>query len=358
MPKPNIEKLLVQKRELIDRLIEKYAPRKFTKEYLNFLVGRDSGYNIALLQKTISDPLWNFLDRGGKRWRPILFLLILEAFGGNLKKAKDFLIIPELIHEGTLIVDDIEDSSELRRGERCLHHLFGQDVALNVGNFAYFLPLKALFAKRNSFPAELFQKAYGIYIQEMINVSVGQAVDIGWHRDLALPGAEEEYFEMCRQKSGAMVRLSVKLAAVFAGLPDIIINKLSRVADKISVAFQIQDDVLDIELEGKNRSRFGKSFGNDIKEGKKTLMVIYVLQKAGQADKKKLLRVLKKHTSNFNEAKEAIDILAKYGAVDYARKKAKVLMEQAQKEISVLLQGRRNKKKIQCLMDFLVKRSY
>ncbi len=356
----DIEKLLVQKRKVIDQTIEKYLPRKITKKYLQFLVGERSSRscNPMLLQKTISDPLWNFLDRGGKRWRPVLFLLLLEAFEGDTRNAKDFLIIPELIHNGTLIVDDIEDSSELRRGERCLHHLFGRDIALNAGNLMYFLPLKVLFKKQDKFKPEIMRKAYQTYIQEMINVSIGQAIDIGWHKNLALPRSEQEYFEMCRQKSGSMIRLSMELAAIFAGLPNRTIKKLAQVSEKMAVGFQIQDDILDVKLTGRSRAKFGKSFGNDIKEGKKTLMVIYTLRKASQKDKKKLLRILAKHTNDFNEATVAIEILKKYKAIVYAQNKAQEFMEQAQKEIDLLLHGRKNRRTIQDLMQFLISRSY
>jgi geranylgeranyl pyrophosphate synthase len=358
MSKPNIEKLLVKKREVIDKLIEKYLPRKITRQYLNFLLSNGDNYNLELLQRTLIDPLWNFLDRGGKRWRPVLFLLVLEALGGNVRRAKDFLIIPELIHEGSLIVDDIEDSSELRRGERCLHHLFGQDVALNAGNFAYFLPLKIFLKKQNGFTPEIFQKAYQAYIQEMVNVSVGQAIDIGWHRDLAFPAEERQYLEMCKQKSGAMVRLAVKLAAIFAGAPDVVVERLAKITEKIAVAFQIQDDILDVELTGRKRSRFGKSFGNDIKEGKKTLMVIYTCQKASPQDKKKLLKILQKHTTDFNEAKEVIELLKKYGAIDYAKEKARQLAKEVEDEIEKLLAGRKRKEVIIAFMKFLIERSY
>lgn len=365
----NIEKLLRDKRKIIDQTIEKYLPRRISKKYLDFLLSdkKDAftqsgkaafGYNPRLLQKTISDPLWNFLDRGGKRWRPVLFLLLLEAFGGNLRNGKDFLIIPELIHNGTLVTDDVEDSSELRRGERCLHHLFGQDVAINAGNLLYFLPLKVLCKKEHKFPAKTMQQAYQTYIQEMINVSVGQAIDIGWHRDLAQPRSEQEYYKMCAQKSGAMVRLSVKLAAIFAGLPAKTIKKLAQISEKMAIGFQIQDDILDIKLTGRKRQKFGKSFGNDIKEGKKTLMVIHVLNKASQKDKKQLLKILAKHSNNFSDAQRTINILKKYGAIDYAQNKAKEFMQQAQTEMDALLVGRKNRQTLRSLMAFLISRTY
>lgn len=357
--KSGLEKVLQKKRQVIDEVIQKYLPRKITRGYLqDFLVGKKDGYNQEVLNKTIVQPLWDFLDRGGKRWRPLLYLLVLDALGGNAKKAKDFLIIPELIHNGTLIVDDIEDESELRRGKKCLHHLFGLDVAINAGNLAYFLPLKLFFLKKQQFPAKVWQKANEVYIQEMINVSVGQAIDIGWHRNLVHPKNEQEYYEMTRQKTGAMVRLSVKLAAIFAGAPEKIIQKLSEVSEKIGIAFQIQDDILDIELEGQNRAKFGKSFGNDIKEGKKTLMVIRAFQKASPKDRVELARILNNHTRDFDEAKKAIDILRKYKTVEYARGKAKALMSQAQQEIAPLLRSCKSQRAVQRLMEFLIERKH
>ena len=357
--KSGLEKVLLKKRQIIDETIQKYLPRKITREYLqDFLVGKKDGYNYEVLNKTIAQPIWDFIDRGGKRWRPLLYLLVLDALGGNAKKAKDFLIIPELIHNGTLIVDDIEDESELRRGKKCLHHLFGLDVAINAGNLAYFLPLKLFFLKKQQFSAKIWQKAYEVYIQEMINVSVGQAIDIGWHRGLVLPRNAQEYYEMTRQKTGAMVRLSVKLAAIFAGAGEKTIQKLSEVSEKIGVAFQIQDDILDIELEGQDRAKFGKSFGNDIKEGKKTLMVIRALKKASPKDRVELARILNNHTHDFEEAKKAIDILRKYKTVEYAREKAKALMAQAQREIAPLLRNCKSQRAVQRLMEFLIERKH
>lgn len=363
MPKPNIEKLLITQRKVIDEVIKKYLPRRLTKEYLEFLINKTNSqgrasYNQKLLEKTMTTPLWNFLDRGGKRWRPILFLLILEALGGDMRKVKDFLIIPELIHSGTLIIDDIQDSSDMRRGQPCLHHIFGQDVALNAGNFLYFLPLKVFFKKKSQFPPAVFQKAYQTYIQEMVNVSLGQAVDIGWHRDLASKFNEQEYDEMCRQKTGAVARLSVKLAAIFAGASEKTISQLAEVAEKMAVAFQIQDDILDIELNSKDRIKFGKSFGNDIKEGKKSLMVIYTLNQAEKKDRETLLRILQKHTQDFYQVRKAISILDKYGAIDYARQKAQNLIREAKKEIKAILAGRKNCQKIEALMNFLIQRTY
>jgi len=99
----NIEKLLEEKAPLINRAIEKYIPRFFSKNAVLFKVNPPRyAYNIESLNKAIAEPFWEFLDRGGKRWRPTLFLLICEALGKNPEDYLDYSIIPEVVHNGTL----------------------------------------------------------------------------------------------------------------------------------------------------------------------------------------------------------------------------------------------------------------
>ena len=116
-----LEKLRVK----IDKRIESYLPRQVNKDWIEKFFGKKNDVSPKTIQKAILDPIWNFLDRGGKRWRPALFLFILEAFGKDPEKFFDFAIIPELAHAGSLIIDDIQDQGELRRGEPCLHKSLG-----------------------------------------------------------------------------------------------------------------------------------------------------------------------------------------------------------------------------------------
>jgi geranylgeranyl diphosphate synthase type I len=111
-----IEKLLEKNASVIDKTIEKYIPRQFTKEAFLFKITKPRyAFNTEIINKAIAEPIWEFLDRGGKRWRPSLFLLIVKALGKNPTEFIEFSIIPEVVHNGTLIVDDIEDASGLRR---------------------------------------------------------------------------------------------------------------------------------------------------------------------------------------------------------------------------------------------------
>jgi len=341
----------------IDGMIEKYLPKKVTKKWLNFTFGKPRYiFSKKAVEESLIKPIWNFISRGGKRWRPILFLLVTEAVGGNIEKVKDFLIIPELAHEGSLICDDLEDQSELRRGKPCLHRIFGEDIALNAGNFLYFLPLLALIKNRKKFKPEILVKAYETYIQEMINIHLGQGTDIFWHKGKVKKINEKEYLQMCAFKTGCLSRMAAKLAVVLLKGDEKLAKVVGRVAETVGVAFQIQDDILDISLAGKEREKFGKSFGNDIKEGKRTLMVINTLKKATKKDKKRLIEILNKHTDDLEERKEAIEIIKKYDSIEYAKKVAKKIMREAWEEADRVLDLSPAKKRLKEFVNYLIER--
>ncbi len=152
----DVAKYLEETAPLVDKTIEKYIPRKFTKTSLLFEINPpEYGYNLETVNKAIAEPVWDILDRGGKRWRPALFLLICEALGKNPKAFMDFAIIPEVIHNGTLVIDDIEDASEMRRGKPCSYKIFGIDIAVNAGNMMYYLPLLPLMKNKKRITPEI-----------------------------------------------------------------------------------------------------------------------------------------------------------------------------------------------------------
>jgi geranylgeranyl diphosphate synthase type I len=351
----NILEYLENLRPKIDRKIEEYLPRKVSKEWMEKVFGKGN-YSLKAIQKAILDPIWDFLDRGGKRWRPALFLLILEAFGKDPKKFFDFAIIPEILHEGSLIVDDVEDQGELRRGKPCLHRIFGVDIALNAGNFLYFLPIYIFEKNKRKLEKEVYLKAIETYLEEMEKLHVGQGTDIFWHKGKQREISKKEYFQMCAFKTGCMSRLAAKLAAIFAKKKEKIVNKIGKFAQNVGIAFQIQDDILDVELKGEEREKFGKSFGNDIKEGKRSLMVVYLLKRADPKDKKRLIEILDKHTQNLSEIKEAIGIMEKYGAIEYARKIAKGIAEESWREVENLFFNSKAKERLREFVYFLIER--
>lgn len=352
-----VEEFLEKQVAIIDETIEKYIPRKIEKDAVVFRLGAPRyAYNLEALNKAIAEPIWEFLDRGGKRWRPSLFLLICEALDKNPKDFLEYAIIPEVIHNGTLMIDDIEDQSELRRGKPCTYKLFGLDIAINSGNAMYYLPLLSLIKNRNKIPTAILNKAYEIYVQEMINLSFGQAMDIAWHRGLADADKidEQDYLQMCAYKTGTLARIAAKLAAVLSGSDDELTEKLGRFAEAVGVAFQIQDDVLDLTEKAFAEKKGAR--GMDISEGKRTLMVIHTLQKATATDRQRLQEILRTHTSEQNLRDEAIAIMEKYNAIEYAKEYARKIVRESWNNINTLLPASTAKEKLRAFADYLIER--
>jgi geranylgeranyl pyrophosphate synthase len=353
----NIEKFLEEKAPLIDKAIEKYIPRKFTEDAVLFKVDPPMySHNLEPLNKAVADPIWDMLDRGGKRWRPALFLLICEALGNNAKYCLDFSIIPEVIHNGTLVIDDIEDTSEFRRGKPCTYRIFQLDIAVNAGNAMYYLPLLPLMVHRSELTAQAQRDIYEIYVQEMINLSMGQAMDIAWHRGIANADAldEEDYLQMCAYKTGTLARMAAKMAAVLSGADKPLVEKLGRLAESIGVAFQMQDDILD--LSGVEFAKGKGCVGGDITEGKRSLLVIYTLKKASVADRKRLIEILDMHTSNQALRDEAIALIRNYGAFEHVKSTAEKMVQESWVEAEKLLPTPEAKEKLKAFAEFLIKR--
>lgn len=353
----DIEKFIKEKAAIIDQLIEKYIPKNFEKNSLVFELNPPRyGHSLEALNQAIAQPMWDFLERGGKRWRPALFLLVIEALGEDSKKFLDFAIIPEVIHNGTIMVDDVEDDSKFRRGKPCTHRIFGIDIAVNTGNAMYFLPLLTLIKNKDKLPPKTLNKIYEIYTKEMINLSLGQAMDIAWHRGLANADliTEAQYLQMCAYKTGTLARMAAKMAAVLANAEGNAVEKMGRFAEAVGVAFQIQDDILDLTSEEFAEKKGGR--GQDITEGKRTLMVIRTLEKAEPSDKERLKEVLKMHTSSQKLRDEAIGIMQRYGSIDYARQFARNLVQQSWKEVDEILTPSDAKEKLRAFARYLVER--
>jgi geranylgeranyl pyrophosphate synthase len=353
----DIEKLLEKKATWIDDVIEVYIPRTFSKSAILFKINPPNfAYNLKALNKAVAEPIWEFLDRGGKRWRPALFLLICKALGKNPEDFVEFAIIPEVIHNGTLMVDDIEDASEFRRGKPCTYKIYGLDIAINAGNAMYYLPLLSLLKNRQKVSLERLLKVYEIYVQEMISLSLGQAMDIAWHRGLANADEidEKDYMQMCAYKTGTLARMAAKIAAVLADANAGLVEKLGRFAESIGVAFQIQDDVLDLKGADFAEKKGGR--GKDVTEGKRSLIVIHTLRVANSKDKMRLTHILNMHTTDQMIVDEAIAIVEKYSSIDYAKRFARKMVEESWKEVEELIPASDAKKELNAFAKFLIER--
>jgi geranylgeranyl diphosphate synthase type I len=332
-----MQEILAEWRPIVDDAIAELLPRDISDDYLRDFFGEPTyAYHPPAMQHALADPIWELLDRGGKRWRAILFLIFVEAFGEDPEEYLTYATIPEILHNGTIIVDDVEDQARMRRGETAVHHDHGVDVALNAGNALYFIPLKVIDRNAGDLTAEQRLQAYELLTHEMNRTHLGQGMDITWHNTKEVTIEEDHYYEMCACKTGCLARIVARLAATVTDQPEAVERAVARYAEDMSISFQIGDDMLDIKHTLDQAGDFGKEFGNDIREGKKTLMVIYTANEAPPADVARLEEILWADDNTDEEILEAIDIMQDVGAVEYARERALDLSEQAQEHLDGL----------------------
>jgi geranylgeranyl diphosphate synthase type I len=329
-----MREVLAEWRPVVDEAIEELLPREVDDDYLTDFFGPAAyRYDPEAVQRALADPIWDLLDRGGKRWRAVLLLVLVEGFGGDPHDYLEYACIPEILHNGTIIVDDVEDGATMRRGEPALHHEFGVDIALNAGNAMYFLPLKVITRNPADLDAETRLAAYEMLMHELNRTHLGQGMDIRWHNAREVTTTEAEYLEMSACKTGALGRIVARLAAIITGNEADELD-VARFAESMSVAFQIADDILDVEHAMEAGGDFGKGVGNDIREGKKTLMVVHAVANAPEADAARLTDILWAEENSDAEVREAIAILESTGSVDYARETAESLAADARDHLA------------------------
>jgi len=343
-----IPKILSENKETVNAQLEKFLPRKITAKWIAkyFPVGT---YDEKVINEFISKPVWNFLDRGGKRWRPLLMFLSISAVGGNPKEYRSFAVIPELMHNGTLMVDDVEDNSDKRRGKPALHLLYGTDTAINLGNLLYYLPTIVIRDSKLSNTTKL--KLYETINNNFLALGLGQGTDIYWHNHTSSKVTEQQYFTMCANKTGTLARLSAQIGAILGGGTRPQINTLGKFSESIGIAFQIQDDILNLE------GTLGKGKGEDITEAKLSLPVIHTLSVASPNDKKALLSILKKHSSDRSDINKAIRIIVKYKSIEYSKNVGNKIIKKTIKEVSRNLPPSEAKNKLVQLAEFMIERS-
>ena len=194
-------------------------------------------------------------------------------------------------------------------------------------------------------------RLYSAVLEELENCHRGQAMDIYWHKNNIVP-TEKEYLGMCSLKTGSLARMSARFGAVLAGKDTKTENEFSDFATSLGVAFQIQDDILNLS------GNLGKANGDDITEGKKSLPVIYCLRKAAANDRKRLLRILNTKTRNKRLIFEAIMIINKYDSLSYANNVAKDLVSMSWKKIKNKIKDKKAKKELELFKSFVAERDF
>ena len=338
----------------VEREMKNYIPRKPTKEWIESALGKTVfELDLEAYNEGVNKPIWDLLDRGGKRFRPLLVCVVSEALGGKWEDGMKLAPIVELIHNGTLMHDDVEDDSQARRGKPCIHKVYGIDTAVNTGTIMYFWPMVKILNDEFKLGKEKKMQIYDLYIRELLRVCSGQALDIAWHHGGFIP-SEAEYLNMCLSKTGVLTRFACQLGAIAGGASKEQFDALGEFGQIVGVGFQIQDDILELT---EDKFKEGKgSIGGDIHEGKRTLIVIRTLQKANPEDKARLIEILDSHTLEPKLIQEAIDIIKKYDGIEYSKKRAEELVMGAWKKLDKVLPQTHAKTLLRRVAEFLVER--
>lgn len=340
-------------KSLEDEIVNLF-PRKWKEDDIKRFI-KDIKYSIDVkaLNNNLNYPARDFILRKGKRLRPVLFLRALQLLDKNYKKYTDIAILIEIVHNATLILDDIEDNGILRRGDSTCHIKFGVDTAVNTGMGLHVLPLTILNNKK--IPDHKKLRLYEIYSHEVINLSFGQAIDIQWHKYIPEDINKDKYLEMVRLKTGSLMRMGMRMAAIIGSDDPKLERKFSEFGEELGIAFQIIDDALDLKNNG---DKFGKAFGNDISEGKISLPIVLALKKLNKKERRQLLEILKLHTRDRRKIKQALKIINKTGSIDESMEFARQLLLNSWKKFERGFTEEQDLSEMKALALFFVERTY
>lgn len=298
-------------------------------------------------------PLYHYSENAGKRHRPLICYAACLAVGGDPDCATTSAAAIEHFHSAALIHDDIADEAELRRGEPCLHLTEGLGLAINMGDLA----LSMVNGPVVSDP--LLDDATKVrVIRELIAMTCrtveGQALDLGWARDGRYDITPEDYLTMAIHKtahySGAV---PLAVGAIVGGAADEQVEALRSYGLDTGLAFQIQDDLLN--LVGTDEAK-KKDFRSDITEGKRTLVVVHALQNAAPAARERLIEILSAKERDPEVLAEAVAIMEEAGSIEYARAYAEDLSQNAKGRLEAALEPSRWRDLLVSMADWFVNR--
>ncbi len=311
--------------------------------------------------KDLYDASRHYPLAGGKRVRPFVVLTAAEAVGGDPELALYPAAAVELLHNYSLVHDDIMDMDELRRGRPTVHKVWGVNMAILAGDLLFSKVFEAI-SKTPVEPRKVV-RILGVISRISNELCEGQAMDIEFETMEEV--SVEDYLKMIWGKTGALFEGSAMVGGIVGTDREDYIDALKRWGRNVGMAFQIWDDVLDLTAE---EGKLGKPVGSDIRKGKKTLIVSHFFANASESDKAKFMRVFGKYAGDVKEdalihenvreaIDEAIELLKKYGSIEYASNYAKNLVREANRALDVLLDTDA-KKDLKLLAEFLVEREF
>jgi len=289
------------------------------------------GVDLSQLARALWKPIRDYTDRGGKSWRSYAALACCDVVRGDSRKFVKWLAVPELLHVGSLIVDDVQDRSTVRRGGPTAHVVYGDPIAINSGTAAYFIAQRLLVSEELS--AETKLRLYDLYFEAMRAGHAGQALDLDSFASL-MPDVvergdaallEERVLAVHRLKTAAPAAALARMGAVAGGGSDAQVEAVGGFFEALGLAFQIVDDVLNLRgFKGGLKSR-----GEDIANGAITIPVAKAMGLLPREQRRALWRTIASKPKDVTVIAATVEALEVCGAIEAAAKQARALVEEA-----------------------------
>jgi len=286
----------------------------------------------------------HLMDAGGKRLRPSMLLMAAETMGVDPSSLAPAAVSIELVHNFTLIHDDIMDNAALRRGRPSVHTIWGASGAILAGDTLYSKAFQIL-GMTPAEPSRLLT-SMDVLSKTCTAICEGQWLDIEFEDRSRV--SEAEYMEMIEKKTGVLYGASASIGAILAGASKEASDALDLFGRLTGMGFQIQDDVLDLTAPEKV---LGKRRGGDIIEGKKTLIMIHAM------DHSVAVEAFGKKDATPEEIEKALSTLEKSGSIEYARNRAVELVEKGKRALDILPETP-TKAFLMSLADYMIRRKY
>jgi geranylgeranyl diphosphate synthase type I/geranylgeranyl diphosphate synthase type II len=295
---------------------------------LRIAFGHDShSFDLGRLNEALYKPMCQYIKVRGKLLRPLISCIFIEGYGKKSDHFKAILAISEIIHSCSLILDDIADSSQLRRGNPCAHLVYGIPRAANASSAMTFFTFRILQSDLLILDNKQKTQLFEALLWEHYITSVGSALDLGWTKEKINEIPEDEYIQHILFRSSSYTyRHAARIGAIAGGADDSDLKNIFQYSSMIGVAFQFIDDILNLKPESEN---WGKIIGEDITEGKRSLLVLHTIKEASDSDRTRLLKILDSKETDPFILQEAISILEKYDSFNIVKKKAKLFVEKA-----------------------------
>ncbi|HET7488530.1 MAG TPA: polyprenyl synthetase family protein [Acidimicrobiales bacterium] len=273
-------------------------------------------------RRALSQRLADYPLRAGKGLRPALCLATCQAHGGSLGEALPSATALELFHNAFLVHDDIEDESIHRRGDPTMHEKHGVAIAINVGDALNVLTMTPLL---DNLEVVGLEKALRVFreIERMGRESVeGQAMELEWVKNCHWDLTERDYHVMTTKKTCWYTCITpCRIGALIGGGPSVDLDAYTRFGRDLGIAFQIQDDLLNLVGE---EDRYGKEQAGDIREGKRTLLLIDLLRRCTAGERRRVVATLSKPRDGKtdDEVEDVLALMHRHGCLDHGRRRS------------------------------------